>query len=111
MERYNLRSGKRECHIPVQLQLARGEDFLTESLEASGHAGQVFNSDHSGTSESDIDISGLLNVSDQNSPVSSPTVKIHHKIAHPGQVSQGAGVGGRQTLSLRMTSTKLFCHS
>ena len=59
MERYNLRSGKRECNIPVQLQLARDEEFLTESLEASGHAGQVFDSDHYDTSGSDIDISAL----------------------------------------------------
>ena len=45
MERYNLRSGKTECYIPVQLQLARDEEFYIESLEASGHAEQVFHSD------------------------------------------------------------------
>ena len=100
MERYNLRSGKRECHIPIQLQLARDEEFLMESLEASGHAGQVFDSDQSDLSRSDIDISALLNTSDQN------------KVTQPGQVPQGVEeVGGQLTLSLRMISTKLFCHS
>ena len=61
MERYKLRSGKRECHIPIQLQLARDEDFLAGSLEASGHAGRVPDSDQSDISGSDIDLSALLN--------------------------------------------------
>ena len=45
MERYNLRSGMRECHISVQLQLAGDEEFLMD-------AGQVLvsDSDHSDTS-------------------------------------------------------------
>ena len=46
-----------------------------ESLEASSHTGQVSDYDHSDTGESDIDISGLLQVSDQNSPVSSTIAK------------------------------------
>ena len=80
MQRYNLRLGKRECHIPIQLQLARDEEFLTESLEASGHTGQVFDSDQSDIRRSGIDISALLNTSDQNSPVSSHIAKKHHKV-------------------------------
>ena len=88
MERYNLRSGKRECHIPIQLQLARDEDFFAGSLEASGHAGQVPDSDQSDINGSDIDISALLNSSDQNSPSSSPTV------TNNGQASRGPGEGG-----------------
>ena len=63
MERYNLRSGKRGCHIPIQFQLARDGDFLAGSLEASGLAGQVSDSDQSDISGSDIDISALLNSS------------------------------------------------
>ena len=93
MERYNLQSGKRECHIPVQLQLARDEDFLTGSLEASGQAGQVSDSDQSDISVSDIDISALLNTSEQNSPISSPVKgKLH--TTQSGQMSQGLGEGG-----------------
>ena len=65
MERYNLRSGKRECHIPVQLQLEGDDRFLIDMLEASSHARQVSDSDHSDTGESDIDISGLLHFSNQ----------------------------------------------
>ena len=111
MERYNLRSGKRECHIPIQLQLPRDEDFLAGSLEASGHAGQVPDSDQSDISGSHIDISALLNSSDQNSPSSSPTVKKSQKITNSGQASRGPGEGGPQTLSPRMISIKLFCLS
>ena len=62
--RYNLISGRRECHIPVQVQLASDEGFLMAlkgSLDLS-HIGQVF-SEHS-DSKSDIDISGLLNHSE-----------------------------------------------
>ena len=67
--------------MPIQVQLGRDEEFLTESLEVSGHAGQVFDSDQPDISGSDIDISALLNTFDQNSAVSSPTVKKHHKVA------------------------------
>ena len=42
--RYNLRSSKRECHIPVQLQLVN-DKFLTESLASASGAGQVFDSE------------------------------------------------------------------
>ena len=88
MECYNLRSGKRECYIPVQFQLARDEDFLMGSLEAAGHAGQVSGSNHG---ESDIDISGLLNVSDQNFPISFTMLKKHHNMSNLGQVFRGQG--------------------
>ena len=82
-----------------------------DTLEASSHAGQVSDSDHSDTGESDIDISGLLQVSDQNSPASSSIVKKYQNITNAGQVSRSHGEGGRQTLSRRMTSAKLFCLS
>ena len=111
MERYNLQSGKRECHIPIQLQLARDEDFLTGSLEASGHAGQVSDSDQSDIGRSDIDISALLNTSEQNSPIFSPVNRKHHTNAQPRQASQGVGEGGRRTLSHRMILIRLFCHN
>ena len=67
--RYNLRSSKRECHIPVQLQLVKDDDFLAETLASSG-ARQVSDFDHSDDSLSDI--SALLNHSDQK--LSSPSI-------------------------------------
>ena len=67
---------------------------MAGSLEASGHAGQVPDSDQSDISGSDIDISALLNSSDQNSPASSPTVKKSQKITNSGQASRGPGEGG-----------------
>ena len=70
--RYNLRSNRRECSIPVQLQLATDEDFMTASRShmESPQAGQVFS--ELSDSESDIDISDFIRSSDQNlSPISS----------------------------------------
>ena len=64
--KYNLRFGRKECHIPVQVQLATSEEFLMVSWGSfdPSHSGQVF--PEYPDSESDIDISGLLNHSDQN---------------------------------------------
>ena len=42
--RYNLRSTKRECQIPVQLQLVKDDDFLAKTLASSSGTGQVFDS-------------------------------------------------------------------
>ena len=70
--RYNLRSNRRECSIPVQLQLATDEDFMMASRShmESPQAGQVFS--ELSDSESDIDISDFIRSSDQNlSPISS----------------------------------------
>ena len=52
------------------------------------------NKDHSDTGKSNIDISGLLQVSDQNSPVSSAIAKKHHTVTNAGQASWGPGEGG-----------------
>ena len=68
--RYTLRSNKCECHIPVQLQLVRDEEFLAETLASSSGTGQVFDSEQSDTNTSDIDIFAILNRSDQK--LSSP---------------------------------------
>ena len=74
--RYNLRSGRKGCHISLQVQLATYEEYLTASqgsLDPS-YSGQVFS--EQSDSESDIDISRLLNHSDQNlSVVDSDNVK------------------------------------
>ena len=51
---YNLRSKKKECCIPIQLQLASEEHFIV-ALRPSTF-GQVFESEHTAMSDSDIDI-------------------------------------------------------
>ena len=56
--RYNLRSNRGECRIPIQLQLASDADFLMASGDGvnSSQSGHVFTDlSYSG---SDIDISG-----------------------------------------------------
>ena len=91
--RYNLRSSKRECHIPVQLQLEKDDDFLAQTLASSSGTGQVFDSEHSDDSISDIDISGLLNHSDQK--LSSPPVDSVKGVGAGGSGRSASGLGGR----------------
>ena len=62
-KQYNLRSKKKDCSIPIQLQLA-SEDFMAALRPST--SGQVFESDHTDSSDSDIDVSDLINHSDQN---------------------------------------------
>ena len=88
--RYNLRN-RGECRIPIQLQLASDVDFLMASGEGadSSQSGQVV-TDLS-DSGSDIDISALIEHSNQNlssSPThSGPDVQKARK----GQTSQASG--------------------
>ena len=64
----------------------------------------------SDTGKSDTDISGLFHVSEQNSPISSPNSQKNTKMLRIWARFHGArGRGDRQTLSLRVTSIKLFC--
>ena len=88
--RYNLRN-RGECHIPIQLQLASDVDFLTASGGGadSSQSGQVV-TDLS-DSGSDIDVSALVDHSDQNlssSPIFSGQGV--HK-AREGQASRPSG--------------------
>ena len=88
--RYNLRN-RGECRIPIQLQLASDVDFLTASGKGadSSKSGQVV-TDLS-DSGSDIDISALIEHSDQNLS-SSPVVSGHGvQKARQGQASQASG--------------------
>ena len=87
---YNLRSKKKEGTIPIQLQLASDEDFMV-SLRPST-SGQVFESEHTDSSDSDIDISDLINHSDQN--LSDPVNR--NAEAFPGR-GQGSAIQGTST--------------
>ena len=53
-KRYNLRSKKKECSIPIQLQLASDEDFMAALRPST--SGHVFESEHTDLSDSDIDV-------------------------------------------------------
>ena len=82
--RYNLRSGRKECHIPVQVQLTTDEEFLAASQGSlDPHSGQVL-SDQS-DSGSDIDTSGLLDISNQNLSFSDSSSVSH------GAAASGSG--------------------
>ena len=87
--RYNLRN-RGECRIPIQLQLASDVDFLMASGEGadSSQSGQVV-TDLS-DSGSDIDISALIEHSDQNLS-SSPTHSGLGVQKDKGQASQASG--------------------
>ena len=60
--RYNLRSNRRACSIPVQLQLATDDEFLMASRGhmESAQGGQVFS--ELSDSELDIDISDFIKI-------------------------------------------------
>ena len=90
-KKYNLRSGRREEHvIPIQLQVASDEDFISQTLGSSHPApGQVFLSDQSqSTSESDLDISGILQDSDQNLSTSDREVHFKRKKSGNGRLAE-----------------------
>ena len=81
-KKYNLRSGRRQEHvIPIQLQVASDDDFLSQTLGASHPTPrQVSLSDQSrSTSESELDISGILQDSDQDFSVSDRDVHFKRK--------------------------------
>ena len=63
-KRYNLRSKKKECSIPIQLQVASDDDFMAALRPST--SGQVSESEHTDLSDSDIDVSELIDHSDQN---------------------------------------------
>ena len=80
--KYNLRSGRSQEHvIPIQLQMASDADFISQSLGSSHPTpGQVFLSDQSqSTSESELDISGLMEDSDFISSRSDRDVHFKHE--------------------------------
>ena len=66
--RYNLRSQRRtEKVIPVELQLALDTDFFSQTVGSSHPmSGQVLSDQSFSTSSSDLDVSGLLNISDRD---------------------------------------------
>ena len=80
--KYNLRSRRSQEHvIPIQLQMASDADFISQSL-CSSHPTprQVFLSDQSlSTSESELDISGLMEDLDFNSSRSDRDVHFKHE--------------------------------
>ena len=68
--RDNLISKRRECRIPIQLQMAGDEDFMATLGLPTSRMGQVSFTEHSHSgSESDIDVSVLINHSDKNFPL------------------------------------------
>ena len=69
--RYNLKLKRREGHIPIQPQMAGDEDFLATLGHSTSRIGQVSFTEHSDSgSESNIDVSDLINHSDKiSSPV------------------------------------------
>ena len=93
--RYNLRSNRGECRIPIQLQLVSDADFLTASGEgpSSSHSGQVDFTDLS-DSGSDIDIDALVDHSDQNL---SPTPHGLEGVHKAGRGHTPQSMGSNQT--------------
>ena len=69
-QKYNLRSGKKETVLPVQLQLCDDQDFMSQVLGGS-HPTPSQRQVHSDLSSgSDFDISDLVQSSDNDMDVS-----------------------------------------
>ena len=71
----------------------KDDDFLAETLASSSGTRQVFDSEHSDDSISDIDISALLNHLDQK--LSSPSVDSDKGAGAGGSGRSAGGPGGR----------------
>ena len=98
--KYNLRSGRRQEHvIPIQLQVASDDDFLSQILGASHPTPrQVSLSDQSqSSSESELDISGILQDSEQDLSLSDREVHFKRK---PSGGSRLAGQSDQNSVQI-----------
>ena len=85
-QKYNLRSGKRESVLPVQLQLCDDQDFMSQVLGGS-HPTPAQRQVHSDLSSgSDFDISDLVQSSDNETHVSDTEHRSYEKFSSESQI-------------------------
>ena len=75
-KRYNLRSGRQQVTVPIELQLTRDAEFLSQ-MTGSNHPTSrqvIFSDNQLSTSDSDIDVDELVHHLDQN--CSPPNVSV-----------------------------------
>ena len=109
--KYNLRSGRRQEHIiPIQLQMASDADFISQSLGSSHPTpGQAFLFDQSqSTSESELDISGLMEESDFNSSRSDRDVHFKHEKSACSSCLSGQSDPNSDTVSQNDINKKIL---
>ena len=97
-QKYNLRSGKKEKVVPVQLQLCDDQDFMSQVLGVSQPipAQRQVHSDLS--SGSDFELSDLLQSSDNEADVSDTEHRSYEKFVHENQVPDVTNSNGTQTI-------------
>ena len=86
-KRYNLRSGRQQ--VPIKLQLAGDAEFLSQMTGSSNIRQVIFSDNQLSSSDSDIDVDELVHHSDQN--FSPPHISVrsskHARSAEQGKVS------------------------
>ena len=97
-QKYNLRSGRKETVLPVQLQLCEDQDFMSQVLGGSHPtpAQRQVNSDFS--SGSDFDISDLVQSSDNEVDVSDTEHRSYDKFSSENQVPDGKNASSTQQM-------------
>ena len=97
-QKYNLRSGKKETVLPVQLQLCDDQDFMSQVLEGS-HPTPAQRQVHSDLSSgSDFDISDLVQSSDNEADVSDTEHRPFDKFSSENQVPDDKNASSTQQM-------------
>ena len=95
-QKYNLRSGKKETVLPVQLQLCDDQDFMSQVLGGS-HPTPAQRQVHSDLSSgSDFDISDLVQSSDNDKDVSDTEHRSYDKFNSENQVPDDKNTSSTQ---------------
>ena len=97
-QKYNLRSGKRETVLPVQLQLCDDQDFMSQMLGASQPtpAQRQVHSDLS--SGSDFEFLDLVQSSDSEADASGSESRSYKKFANENQIQDEKNTGSTQEI-------------
>ena len=97
-QKYNLRSGKKETVLPVQLQLCDDQDFMFQLLGGS-HPTPAQRQVHSDLSSgSDFDISDLVHSSDNEVDVSNTEHRSYDRFCSENQVLDDKSASSTQQL-------------
>ena len=85
-QKYNLRSGKRETVLPVQLQLCEDQDFMSQVLGGSHPTPAQWQVHSDLSSGSDFDILDLVQTSDNETDVSHTDHSSYEKFSSENQI-------------------------
>ena len=97
-QKYNLRSGKRETVLPVQLQLCDDQDFMSQMLGASQPTPAQWQVHSDLSSGSDFEFSDLVQSSDSEAEASGSESRSYKKFASESQIPDEKNTGSTQEI-------------